>query len=99
MKNHLRPILRDRSAARRFQPEIRRLQEWSLSSGIGSLDGLGMRIFDIIPKRREAMRREEEKIRAIGRANDVGGFDEWTVGVVDVENSRWFAYFGDTVAL
>lgn len=98
MENHLRPILRDRRAARRFQTEIRRLQKWPLSSGIRTLDGAGVRIFDIIPERGEAMRREEEEIRPIGGADDIRRFDERAVRVVDVEDCRWLAYFRDAVA-
>lgn len=98
MKNHLRPILRDRCAAGRLQTEIRRLEEWSICSGIGSLDGFGVCIFDIVPEGGETMRREEEEIRAISGANDIRGFDQRSIGVIDVKDGRWLANFRDAVA-
>lgn len=97
MKDHLRAILRYCCSTRCFKFEIRCLEERPVSSGIGAFDGLGMRIFDVISERGETMRREKEVVRAIISANEVRGFDQWTVRVIDIKNNLGLAHFGNAV--
>lgn len=98
MENHLRSILRNGSATRSLETKIRCLKERSISPGIRTFEGSGMRILDIVTQRGEAMRREEKIVHAVFAANDIRGFYEWSVCIVYIENDLWLAYFGDAVA-